>query len=50
MIRKAAGFGELFFNQKEGMMTNQKLRQSMQAATSMEPVLSASVGPSSSGP
>jgi hypothetical protein len=27
------------------MMTNQKLRQAMQAATSMEPVLSASVGP-----
>ena len=45
MIRKAAGFGELFFNQKEGMMTNQKLRQAMQAATNMEPVLSASVGP-----
>lgn len=45
MIRKAAGFGELFFNQKEGMMTNQKLRQAIQAATNMEPVLSASVGP-----
>ena len=45
MIRKAAGFGELFFNQKEGMMTNQKLRQAMLAATNMEPVLSASVGP-----
>jgi peptide/nickel transport system substrate-binding protein len=45
MIRKAAGFGELFFNMKEGMMTNQKLRQAMLAATNMEPVLSASVGP-----
>jgi len=45
MIRKAAGFGELFFNQKEGIMTNPKLRQAMQAAVSMEPVLSASVGP-----
>ena len=45
MIRKAAGFGELFFNQKEGMMKNQKLRQAMLAATNMEPVLSASVGP-----
>ena len=45
MIRKAAGFGELFFNQKEGIMTNQKLRQAMLAAMNMEPVLSASVGP-----
>ena len=45
MIRKAAGFGELFFNQKEGLMTNPKLRQAMLAATNMEPVLSASVGP-----
>lgn len=45
MIRKAAGFGLLFFNQKEGLMTNPKLRQAMLAATNMEPVLSASVGP-----
>jgi peptide/nickel transport system substrate-binding protein len=45
MIRKAAGFGELFFNQKEGIMTNVKLRQAMLAALNMEPVLSASVGP-----
>ena len=45
MIRKAAGFGELFFNQKEGMMTNPKLRQAMLAATSMQPVLQASFGP-----
>jgi peptide/nickel transport system substrate-binding protein len=45
MIRKAAGFGELFFNQKEGIMTNLKLRQAMLAAMNMEPVLSASVGP-----
>ena len=45
MIRKAAGFGELFFNQKEGMMTDPKLRQAMLAAPSMEPVLQASFGP-----
>jgi peptide/nickel transport system substrate-binding protein len=45
MIRKAAGFGVLFFNQKEGLMTNLKLRQALLAATNMEPVLSASVGP-----
>lgn len=45
MIRKAAGFGELFFNEKEGMMTNPKLRQALLAALNMEPVLRASVGP-----
>jgi peptide/nickel transport system substrate-binding protein len=45
MIRKATGFGALFFNTKEGIMTNQKLRQAMLTATNMEPVLSASVGP-----
>jgi peptide/nickel transport system substrate-binding protein len=45
MIRKAAGFGELFFNQKEGIMTNVTLRRAMLAALNMEPALSASVGP-----
>ena len=45
MIRKAAEFGELFFNQKEGLMTNQKLRQAVYAALNMEPALRASVGP-----
>lgn len=44
MIRKAAGFGELFFNQKEGLMTNLKLRQALAAAINMEPVMRASVG------
>jgi len=45
MIRKAAGFGELFFNEKQGMMTNKKLRQAMLTAMNMEPVLRAAVGP-----
>ena len=44
MIRKAAGFGELFFNQKEGMMRNQKLRQAILAAINMEPALESSFG------
>ena len=45
VIRKAASFGELFFNEKEGMMTNQKLRQAILAATDMVPVMRAAVGP-----
>jgi peptide/nickel transport system substrate-binding protein len=45
MIRKAASFGELFFNQKEGIMTNKKLRQACLAALNLEPVLRASTGP-----
>ena len=35
----------LFINQKEGLMTNPKLRQAILAALNMEPVLRASVGP-----
>ena len=45
MIRKAAEFGEVFFNQKEGVMTNPKLRQAILAALNLEPVLRASIGP-----
>lgn len=45
MIRKAAEFGEVFFNQKEGMMTNPKLRQAILAALNLEPVLRAAIGP-----
>ena len=45
MIRKAAQFGEVFFNQKEGMMTNPKLRHAILAALNMEPVMRAAVGP-----
>ncbi len=45
MIRKSAGFGELFFNEKEGMMTNPKLRAAVLAAINMEPVMRAAVGP-----
>ena len=44
MVRTAAGFGELFFNQKEGIMTNQKLRQAILAALDMEPVLRSAFG------
>jgi peptide/nickel transport system substrate-binding protein len=44
-IRKAATFGLLFFNQKEGLMTNPTLRQAMLAALDMEPVMRAAVGP-----
>ncbi len=45
MIRKAAEFGEVFFNQKEGMMTSPKLRQAILAALNLEPVLRAAIGP-----
>ena len=44
LVQKAAGFGELFFNQKEGMMRNQKLRQAILAAINMEPALESSFG------
>ena len=45
MIRKGPETGMLFINTKEGLMTNQKLRQALLAAVSVEPVLRASVGP-----
>ena len=45
MIRKAATFGLVFFNQKEGLMTNLKLRQAMLPALDLDPVMRAAVGP-----
>ena len=44
-IRKAPDVGMLFLNQKEGLMTNQKLRQAILAALNMEPILRSAVGP-----
>jgi peptide/nickel transport system substrate-binding protein len=44
-IRKAPEVGMLFLNQKEGLMTNQKLRQAILAALNMEPILRSAVGP-----
>lgn len=44
LVNQGAQFGELFFNQKEGLMTNTKLRQAVLAALDMEPVLQAAHG------
>jgi peptide/nickel transport system substrate-binding protein len=45
MIRKGPDTNLLFFNTKEGLMTNQKLRQAILAAVNLEPALRAAVGP-----
>jgi len=45
MIRKGPETGMLFANTKEGLMSNQKLRQAILAAVDVEPVLRAAVGP-----
>jgi peptide/nickel transport system substrate-binding protein len=45
MIRKGPETGMLFANTKEGLMSNQKLRQAILAAVNVEPVLRAAVGP-----
>jgi peptide/nickel transport system substrate-binding protein len=45
MIRKGPETGMLFQNTKEGLMTNQKLRQAILAAVGAEAVLRTAVGP-----
>jgi len=45
MIRKGADTNMLFANTKEGLMSNQKLRQAILAAVNLEPALRSAVGP-----
>ncbi len=44
-IRKAPEVGMIFMNQKQGLMTNPKLRQAILASLDMEPILRSAVGP-----
>jgi len=44
LVNQGAQFGEVFFNQKQGIMTNKKLRQAILAAVDMEPVMQAAHG------
>ena len=45
MVRKGPDWGFLFLNTKEGLMSNQKLRQAILAAVNLVPVLRSAVGP-----
>lgn len=45
VIRKPFIWGVAFFNKREGMMTNQKMRQAVNAALDMEEMLIAGAGP-----
>jgi len=44
LIVRPYAWGMAVFNKKEGLMTNQKLRQAIQAAIDMEPAMKAAVG------
>ncbi|MBS3766373.1 ABC transporter substrate-binding protein [Candidatus Bipolaricaulota bacterium] len=44
LVNQGPKFGELFFNSRKGIMTNQKLRQAAQAAFDLEPSMRAAHG------
>jgi len=45
LVNQGAAFGQLYLNEKEGLMANQTLRQAILAALDTKPILRAAFGP-----